>query len=41
MKCLGISIQTGTQLGEVSKYVEHNQEGCYTYGIEAECQCPL
>ena len=37
MKCLGISIQTGTQLGEVSKYVEHNQEECYTYGIEAEC----
>ena len=40
-KCLRIFIQTGTRLGRVSEYIEHDQEECYTYGSRSRCRCPL
>jgi len=41
MKCLRYIYTNGTRLGRVSEYIEHEQEKCYTYGIDAGCRCHL
>ena len=41
MKCLGIFIQTGTRLGRVSEYIEHDYEECYTYGSRTDVDVHL